>query len=341
MLHSQGVSLHALGIPGPDGITPALSPDGAPPPAPREVWRLFAANYHLFRGTPTALWFSEALALNFGLLDPLTPANAESYYDAIDAAIKGPALRPRALLDTFNIGFLATTNSAVDELLAHKMLAANPGAVQGRVVPTFRPDAISDCALPTWAGDVAKLAALTGESCATFPSFLAALRLRRAQFAALGATATDHGAEVPVASPMPDGAAAALFAKALKSGPAAITPAEAAAWRAHMLVEHARMAAADGLVMQLHAGVLRSHDPALLRTFGADRGGDIPLQVDWVRGLRPLLSELGSHPNFTLVLFTLDESTYSRELAPLAGVYPCLRLGAPWWFHDSPGGMRR
>ncbi len=234
---------------------------------------------------------------------------------------------------------LATTNAATDDLAAHLLLQATP--LRGRVIPTFRPDEVSDIGRASWREAVAKLSALTGEKCDTFGSFLAALRLRRAAFAAAGATASDHGAEAPVAAPLPAGRADELFRQALKKGSAGIPAADAAAFRAHMLLEHARMSAADGLVMQLHAGVVRDHDVALAARFGPDRGGDIPVAVDWTRGLAPLLAELGHAANLTLVLFTLDESTYARELAPLAGIYPVLRLGPPWWFHDSLAGARR
>jgi glucuronate isomerase len=257
----------------------------------------------------------------------------------VDAALKSARLRPTSLLDTFNIELLATTNAATDDLAAHAALAATP--LRGRVVPTFRPDEVSDVARASWRDAIAKLSVLTGEKCDSFPSFLAALRHRRAAFAALGATASDHGAEAPVVAPLPAGRADEIYKAALKKGPGAVSAPDAAAFRAHMLLEHARMSAADGLVMQLHAGVIRDHDSFIASRFGPDRGGDIPLAVDWARGLAPLLGELGHAPNLTLVLFTLDEATYARELAPLAGVYPILRLGPPWWFHDSPAGMRR
>ena len=319
----------------------------------------------------TSLWFREALLLNFNVTEKLSADNADRMcatapllycialhrtaclpaltgcfpnartcsYDIVDGALASGRLRPRALLDRFNIEVLATTNAATDDLAAHAALAASPG-MRGRVVPTFRPDEVSDPGRATWPAAIAALSKLTGEKCDTFASFLAALRLRRAAFAALGATATDHGAEAPVAAPLPAGKAEELYRAALR-GKAPLDAAAAAAFRAHMLMEHARMSAADGLVMQLHAGVHRDHDPLLRARFGPDRGGDIPLAADWTRGLAPLLAELGHAANLTLVLFTLDESTYARELAPLAGVYAPLRLGPPWWFHDSLGGMRR
>ena len=256
----------------------------------------------------------------------------------VDGALRSAKLRPAALLDTFKIEVLATTNGATDDLAAHALLAATP--LRGRVVPTFRPDDVSDVARPGWRDAIGALSRLTGEKCDTFPSFLAALRARRAAFAALGATATDHGAETPTAAPLAPKRADEIYRAALRPG-AAVPPDDASAFRAHMLMEHARMSAADGLVMQLHAGVFRNHDALIAERFGPDRGGDIPLAADWTRGLAPLLRELGHAPNFTLVVFTLDESTYSRELAPLAGVYPCLRLGPPWWFLDSLAGARR
>jgi glucuronate isomerase len=108
-----------------------------------------------------------------------------------------------------------------------------------------------------------------------------------------------------------------------------------------MLVEMARMSLEDGLVMQIHPGSYRNHNRGLFERFGRDKGADIPMQTDYVNSLRPLLQRYGNEPDLTVILFTLDETVYSRELAPLAGHYPILKLGPPWWFHDSPEGMRR
>jgi glucuronate isomerase len=329
LLHSQGVALSSL------GVSNATGPQESGV-SPRQVWRTFAEHQHLFRGTPSSLWLRESLAAAFNVTEKLSGGNAERLYDTIDAALKRDSSRPSVLLDTFNIRLLATTNGATDELAAHAALSR--GALRGRVVPTFRPDDVTDVLAPHWLSNLAKLRELTGERIDTFPSFLSALRIRRRAFIALGATASDHGATRPTTLALPAQRAQELFSSALAGG---ISASEASEFSAHMLVESARMSAQDGLVMQLHAGVVRNHDPQLFARYGADKGGDVPHAVGWTEGLQPLLSELGWHPNLTLVLFTLDESTYSRELAPLAGHYPILRLGPPWWFHDSLNGMRR
>jgi glucuronate isomerase len=108
-----------------------------------------------------------------------------------------------------------------------------------------------------------------------------------------------------------------------------------------MLTEMATMSADDGLVMQIHPGAFRNHNPWLFEHYGRDKGADIPTATDYVHALRPLLARHGNNPKLTIILFTLDETSYARELAPLAGHYPSLKLGPSWWFHDSPEGMRR
>ncbi len=257
-------------------------------------------------------------------------------YDRIDAALRSERMRPAALLDAWNIRVLATTNGATDELAAHAALRRGP--LRGRVVPTFRPDDVTDISNPAWRDNIAKLRELTGEAVTSYESYLRALRARRRAFIDMGATASDHGAATPLTKVLPDARLKEIFGAALAGKASA---ADALDFGAHMLVEHARMSASDGLVMQLHAGVARNHDAALFARYGPDKGADVPLAVDWTGGLQPLLSELGNNANLTLVLFTLDESTYARELAPLAGHYSALRLGPPWWFHDSLHGMRR
>lgn len=243
-----------------------------------------------------------------------------------------------ALLEAWNIRVLATTNGATDPLMPHIALSRQP-AMRGRIIPTFRPDDVCDLRHKDWRQRIGALRELTGLPVLTFDDFLAALRARRAEFKRLGATASDHGVAVPVTTILAHDKVRALFAAALAGKP--VSPEDGASFTAHMLVEHARMSAADGLVMQLHAGVHRNHHPRLFESCGPDIGADIPVAVDWTAGLQPLLGELGTHPNLTVVLFTLDEATYSRELAPLAGFYPVLKLGPPWWFHDSLHGMRR
>jgi len=327
MLYSQGVRLEDLGVARRDGT--GVRPDG------RRIWRLFAEHFHLFAGTPTRLWFEHSLELVFGIDERLTPRNADALYDRIAAAIATPALRPRALYDTFGIEAIATTDGALDDLAHHD--AVRRSGWHGRVLPTYRPDAVVDPEAAGFAGNVERLLAMTGEP-ATWAGYLAAHRTRRAFFRAQGATASDHGHPSAQTSNLPADEAAALFDKVL-SGKA--DAAEAEAFRGQMLTEMARMSQDDGLVMQLHPGSFRNHNPSLFAAFGPDKGADIPKATDYVRALKPLLDAVGNDPALTLILFTLDESTYSRELAPLAGHYPALRLGPAWWFFDSPEGMRR
>ncbi len=323
MLYSQGIALESLGI-------------GSAPVDPREVWRTFARHYFLFRGTPTRLWMDYAFRSVFGLEERLCEANADVFYDTIDRALTTPALRPRALYDSFRLEVLATTDSALDSLEHHR--AIHESGWKGRVLPTFRPDACID---PEFAGfheNLLTLGRLAGEDTSTFAGYLAALRNRRAFFKSMGATATDHGHASANTADLPTADAAALYAKVFHG---TATQAEGEVFQAQMLTEMAAMSVQDGLVMQLHPGSLRNHNTPLYEQFGRDKGADIPLPTDYVRGLRPLLNRFGNHPDFTFLVFTLDETTYARELAPLAGHYPCLRLGPAWWFHDSPEGMMR
>ncbi len=120
-----------------------------------------------------------------------------------------------------------------------------------------------------------------------------------------------------------------------------MTAEDAQRFTGHMLIEMARMSSEDGLVMQIHVGSFRNHSPDVMARFGRDKGTDIPLAAEFTRNLKPLLDAYGTQPGLTIILFNLDETTYSRELAPLAGVYPVLRLGPPWWFFDSLNGIRR
>ena len=325
MLHSQGVPLEALGVARRDG--------GAVETDPRAIWRRLAAHWPAFRATPSRMWIEHALADVFGWHETLTEANADAAYDHLSERLADPAWRPRALFERFGIEALATTDAALDPLDHHRAVRASGWG--GRVIPTYRPDACVDPEAPGFAANVARLGEITGEDTATWAGYLAAHRARRAAFAAMGATATDHGHPTARTADLDD--PAALHARVL-AGP---TAEEAEAFRAQMLTEMARMSLDDGLVMQIHAGSRRNHSPAMAARFGPDVGFDIPGRADWVEGLRPLLAAHGTDPRLRIVLFTLDETTYARELAPLAGVYPSLLLGPPWWFFDSPEGMRR
>jgi glucuronate isomerase len=328
MLYSQGIRLEELGIPRADGAP--VEQDA------RKIWRIFAAHYHLFRGTPTRIWLDHAFQTVFGIDERLTPESADRVFDRINECLAQPAFRPRALFERFNIEVLATTESPLDPLAHHRKIRAS--GWNGRVVTAYRPDPVVDPEFDGFRANVARLAELAGENTATWPGYLAAHRNRRAFFKAMGATSTDHGH--PTARTCDLGAAECqrLLDRAL-AGTA--SPEEAEQFRGQLLTEMARMSLDDGLVMQIHPGSFRNHNPLLLRDFGRDKGADIPTRTDYVRALKPLLDRYGNERGLTVILFTLDETSYARELAPLAGHYPILRLGPAWWFHDSPEGMLR
>lgn len=321
MLYSQGVSLRDLGI-------------GVPPDQrdPRAIFRLFAAHWHLFLGTPSRTWIDYVLRETLGCEIPLSVETADAIYDHIDAWLAAPQNKPRALFDRFGIEALATTDAALDDLGHHA--AIRDSGWRGRVIPTFRPDALLDPTADGWRASVDALGDMTGADTGSFAGFLEALRIRRAAFKALGATATDHAIEDPRTVWLSD--PAATYAQLLQGDMAG-----AAAFYGHMLIEMAQMSLEDGLVMQLHAGSRRNTNHTILDQFGRDKGADIPVAINWVRGLEPLLNRVGNDPRLTLILFTLDETTYARELAPMAGHWPCLRIGPPWWFHDSAAGIAR
>jgi len=328
MLYSQGVALESLGIPRRDGAT--IEPDH------RRIWQIFAEHYHLFRGTPTGVWLRDELANVFGVHEKLTPANAQAIYDAIAAQLRTPAYQPRALYERFNIEVLCTTDPATSALEHHRAIRASGWT--GRILPTFRPDAVVTIDAAGWAEQIAALSQVSGIDVGDYRSYIAALEQRRAFFKAMGATATDHAALTANTAPLALADAEAIFQRA-RRGEASRD--DAARFTAHMLLEMARMSVEDGLVMQLHIGSFRNHNTDIFARFGPDMGADIPVTSEFTRSLHPLLNRFGSHPNFTLILFNLDESTYARELAPLAGHYPAVKLGPPWWFFDSLNGMAR
>ncbi len=323
MLYSQGVSLDALGV-------------GNPGFDPRAAWRLFAANYHLFRGTPSRMWLDWVYAEVFGMDVRLSAETADHYYDVIDAALKTDAFRPRALFERYNIEVIATTESPLDSLSHHAAIRSS--GWQGRVITAYRPDPVVDPEFEGFRDNLRAFSDLTGEDCLSWQGYLAAHRKRRAFFAAMGATSTDHGHPTAQTANLSQAEAEALFVRVRGD---AFTADEAELFRAQMLTEMAAMSVDDGLVMQLHPGSFRNHNAALFEALGRDKGADIPMRTGYVQELRPLLDRFGNDPRLSLILFTLDESTYARELAPLAGHYPCLKLGPAWWFHDSPEGMRR
>jgi glucuronate isomerase len=328
MLYSQGVRLEDLAIPRRDG--------GAVEQDARKIWRTFAANYRLFRGTPTRIWLDHAFHEVFGVRERLTPESADRMFDQINDRLAKPEFRPRALFERFNIEVIATTESPLDPLAHHAKLRTS--GWKGRVVTAYRPDPAVDPEFEGFASNVEKLIQLAGEDSLTWRGYLAAHRNRRAFFKTMGATSTDHGHPTAQTSDLSDTECEGLFAKALNGS---ATAAEAEAFRGQMLTEMAKMSLEDGLVMQIHPGSFRNHNPQLHQRFGRDKGADIPTGTDYVHALKPLLDRLGNERDLTVIVFTLDETAYSRELAPLAGHYPILKLGPPWWFYDSPGGMQR
>jgi len=328
MLFSRGISLDSLRIPRKDGSR--MEGD------PRDVWRLFAKYFYLFAGTPTGLWIREELRTVFETDIPLNEKNADLLYEHIDACLKEERFRPRSLYERFNLELLSTTNGAADDLSWHENLACS--GWDGCIVPCFRPDDVTDIGRSDWMENIRKLGELTGEKVETYAGFLKALRKRREDFINLGCNSTDHGVESPWTHRLSDKEAATIYTQALK-GKAHDT--DRKVFTAHMLMVMGEMSMEDGLVMQIHPGVLRNHDPHMFELYGADKGADIPLRCEFTRNLKELLNTFGTHPNFTLVVYTLDETAYTRELAPMAGYYPAMMLGPAWWFNDSFQGMKR
>jgi glucuronate isomerase len=328
MLYSQGISLEEMGVPRTDG--------GAVEQDHRKIWQTFAEHFYLFRGTPTGLWLTHEFADLFGVEEKLTGENAQVIYDQIADRLSQPDMKPRRLFDRFNIEVLCTTDAATDTLDHHQ--AIRTSGWTGNVRPTFRPDAVVNLDTPNWRDQIDQLSAVSGISATTYPAFIQALEQRRVFFKSMGARATDHAALTPYTERLSDREAGGIFERALRRQ---ASEDDTRRFTGHMLIEMARMSIEDGLVMQLHPGSWRNHNQDLYERFGRDKGADIPIPTGYTRNLLALLNEFGSHPDLTLVLFTLDESTYSRELAPLAGHYPALRLGPPWWFHDSLNGFQR
>lgn len=328
MLYSQGIRLEDLGIAPKNGA--ATAPD------PRAVWRLFASHYHLYRGTPTRLWLDHTFASVFGFSERLSAQNADGYYDRIDAALRTPEFRPRALFERFGIEVIATTESPLDPLKHHGTIRKSGWS--GRVITAYRPDPVIDPDFEGFRDNLVRFGELTGCDTASWRGYLEAHRQRRAFFRDHGATSTDHGHPSARTMDLSKADAEALFRRVSTD---AASPADAELFRAQMLTEMAAMSVEDGMVMQIHPGSFRNHNADLFRTFGRDMGGDIPTRTEYVNALKPLLDRFGNNNDLSLILFTLDETAYSRELAPLAGHYPALKLGPAWWFFDAPEGMRR
>ncbi|MEW6402939.1 MAG: glucuronate isomerase [Chloroflexota bacterium] len=330
MLYSQGIELQRL------GIRELETSSIAPISNHREVWRLFCSNFHLFRATPSGIWLTHALSQVFGLDEKPSASNADRLFDLISGKLSSPEFSPRKLFERFDIEVLCTTDAATNTLEQHQ--AIRQSGWNGNIRPTFRPDGVVNLDAPNWRANIDKLCEVSNIDVVDYPSFIRALEQRRALFKSMGATATDHAALTPATVGLTQAEAAAIFQRALKG---VSKPDDAARFTAHMLMEMARMSIDDGLVMQLHPGSFRNHNEIIFQKFGLDKGADIPVQAEYTRNLLPLLNKYGNDTRLTLILFTLDETTYSRELATLAGHYPALKLGPPWWFHDSLNGMAR
>jgi len=334
MLYSQGVPLHRLGVRRLDGGP--VEADG------RAIWRTLAEHWHLLRATPSRLWLELTLEEIFGVRTRLRPETADLVYEQIAERLAEPAFRPRALFERFGIELLATTESALDDLAAHVKLASDGlGGPGGRVITTFRPDDVVDPEWPGWAGRLDRLGAMTGEDTATYRGYLAAVRSRREAFLAAGARSSDHGHPTAYTHALDEVEAGRLYLRLRSAAASGVEPGDAEVFRGHMLLLFAEMSVEDGLVMQLHPGAFRNHNTALHVAHGRDIGGDVPRATEYTGALRPLLDRFGNDPRLRLVLYTLDETSFSRELAPLAGGYPALYIGAPWWFLDTPDGLRR
>ncbi len=340
MLYSQGIAMEALGIPRADA--------GAVENDHRKIWQTFAENFYLFRGTPTGIWITDELETIFGIDENLNGESAPRLYDALVEKLAAPEFRPRALYEKFNIEVLCTTDAAIDPLESHQKIRASSmlpsprgrgdggEGWRGDIRPTFRPDNVLNLDAANWRANIDALARVSGIDVHDYSSYISALEQRRAFFKQMGATATDHAAVTPYTNELSKVNAENIFQRALRG---AADANDAAQFTAHMLIEMARMSVDDGLVMQLHPGSFRNHNESVYKKFGADKGADIPIATEYTRNLQPLLNKFGNDARLTLILFTLDETTYSRELAPLAGHYPAVKLGPPWWFYDSLNGF--
>ncbi len=328
MLYSQGIPMESLGVPTADG-TPVETDR-------RKIWKIFGEHFYLFAGTPTGVWLNHEFASVFGVTEKLTGESAMRIYDRIDEKLKTPEFLPRALFDRFGIEVLTTTDAATDTLEHHR--AIRKSGWKGKVIPSFRPDAVVHLATKDWKRQIERLGETSGIQIDGYPAYIRALENRREFFKSMGAVATDQGVVSPLTQELSPSEADRVFQKALKGNADA---GDAESFTAHMLMEMARMSVDDGLVMQIHPGSFRNHNQRVFDRFGPDKGCDIPLQTEYTRSLRALLNRYGNDPRLTVIVFTLDETAYSRELAPLAGHYPAMKLGPPWWFHDSIEGMTR
>jgi len=327
MLYSQGVRLEDLGVPSQDGSVVESDP--------RRIWQRFAEHFYLFRATPTGLWLADVLVNLFGVEEKLTGENAQPIYDQLEKQLARPEFKPRTMFKQFNIEVLCTTDAPWDSLEYHQSLQREGF---GNIRPTFRPDGVINLLAPGWHENLARLAEVCRTDITSYNHFLKCLEDRRAFFKQTGATATDQAALTAYTTRLSQPEAETIFSRALRGQ---LEKDDAHRFAGHMFMEMARMSLEDGLVMQMHIGSYRNHNEALFSQFGADKGADIPIATEWTQNLHPLLKAYGNDSRLRLILFCLDEGSYSRELAPLAGHYPAVFLGPPWWFHDSVNGMQR
>ena len=325
LLHAAGIDLATI------GVGRSANAD------PRAVWRALAENWHLLAGTASGYWLTHELATLFELTEEPSALSSDAAYDAISTCLADPSYRPRALFERFGIEVLATTDDPIDDLSAHAALADDM-TFAGRVLPTFRPDAYLDPTNPEFRARIERLTETNGTAPDDFAGYLTALEARRAHFIAHGAVSADHGVRVPYTVDLSDEDAAALYRRAVAGG---LDAAGAREFAGNMLLRMAGMSARDGLVMTIHPGVYRNHSSATFDRLGPDTGADIPVATTFTTNLRPMLERYGLEPDLHIVLFAVDETVYSREIAPLAGFYPSVYIGAPWWFLDAPDAVLR
>ncbi|GJQ62601.1 MAG: uronate isomerase [Melioribacteraceae bacterium] len=328
MLYSQGIDLEDLDIPQRGGVRSGKDP--------REVWQIFADNYFLFNGTPSGVWLNHEFNIVFGIKEKLSGENAQNIYDEISEKLQQPEFLPRNMFKNFNLEVLSTTDAAADTLEHHKIIKES--GWDGRIVPCFRPDAVTDLSNPDWRKNIEELQKVSSVEITTYQNFIKVLEERRAFFKSMGATSTDHGVLSPYTTKLSEKDAEDIFSRALRGES---TEKDAVLFTANMLMEMARMSCDDGLTMQIHAGSNRNHNKVIFDKYGLDKGCDIPQSTEYTNNLKELLNTYGNNKNFTVIVFTLDETNYTRELAPLAGHYPAMKLGPAWWFHDSLEGMNR
>jgi glucuronate isomerase len=328
MFYSQGIKMESLGIPPIDGSEVEKDP--------KKIWQLFGQNYWLLNGTPSGVWLDYEFHIVFGIQEKINGDNALKIYEELTEKIQSPEFLPQALYKQFRIEALSTTNAATDTLENHRKIKESDW--DGKIVPCFRPDEVTDLMYKDWQKNICLLGERVGEELTTFSKFIAALENRRKHFIAMGATSSDHGVFSAYTHELSASEAEAIFQKGLKG---TSTPDDARLFTAHMLMEMARMSTQDGIVMQIHPGSYRNHNPIIFEKWGPNTGCDIPMHADFTFNLKELLNKYGNNPDLTVIVFTLDEASYSRELAPLAGHYPAMKLGPAWWFHDSIQGMTR